>query len=188
MADAVLTDLALLEQLIAKLQVAYEQFFSGGTGKEPLDLVRQVEAILRTYSIGKLSNQVIQFRFNSLQARYNSLRNVWERRRKQSEGTRSHAWGVKNIRSTPEENQYTLVVTESSLLKGQVDELFGHYLAIRRRSGEPVDKIRRENFAAILAENVKKIRARSGCSAVLVKVDIHENRSRISAKPFHDQP
>ncbi len=184
MAEASGKELTILEQLIIKLQVAYEQFFTGGTKTEPLDLVKQAEDIIRNCSRGQIKNPAVRFRFNGLMARYNSYRSVWDRRKRRFEGEATpRAYSLKPSR---EEDVFTVIISETQLTDKQTNAVFTHYLEMRRKCGEPVDKLRAENFKAILSENIAKIRQRTGCSSVMVRVDIHDNKSRILAKPFEE--
>jgi hypothetical protein len=198
-------EVGLLEQIIEKLMVDYEKFFSGGIRKEPVELVRQAEGIIRNRVLAQVANPALQFRFNSLTARFNSQKAVWDRRRRQmEEGTSFKAYGLTTLRKEvppekpaprkPKEEErgetrapqegFSAVLTGNSLTEKQAMSLYEHYLELRRRCNEPTNTIRFENFRAVLTEQVKKLQGRTNCDSVLVKLDIQGNKSRISAKPF----
>jgi hypothetical protein len=186
MAENQVQDLNALEGLISKLQVAYEQYLAGALKKEPLDIVRQIEDSIRALGRTDMRNPAISFRFNSLRARYNSYKHVWEKRARQKiEGAAPpKPWGVKP--ATREGDTYTGIIPEGPLQDRQATDIFNHYIDLRKKCNEPVDKIRAENFKAILSENISKLRQRTGCKTVAVRVDIQDQRSRISAKPFEE--
>lgn len=183
MPDKTASNINNLEKLIIELQKKYEQFFSHNMRTEPLDAVRQVEDLIRNYARGQIKNPVLSFRYNNLVARYNSYKNVWDRRRRKMEGAAPHSPHALK-KETGREETYTSVIEEGPIKEGQIVEIFNHYIALRKQHNEPVDNIRLENFKTVLAEHVGKLRKNRGCSSVLIKVEIHQDKSRISAKAF----
>ncbi|HEX8185520.1 MAG TPA: hypothetical protein VF747_12230, partial [Blastocatellia bacterium] len=77
--NAIDEDLDRLEHEIRRLKVEYDIYFNGGMIRPPLDTKGRVEtSIKRIYdSRGMSFGQ--RFRYNSLVARYNVMRELWRR-------------------------------------------------------------------------------------------------------------
>jgi hypothetical protein len=210
MADPMTEDLNALNACIAKLQVAYEQYFSGGIKHEPLDLIKEAEAYIKKYAVNTGQNPGVYFRYNSLVARYNSFKKVWERRKRLFEGTDTpvKAWGIANPRTpaprrsqppaaappkaspppAPAPGGFSVVISGSAMTPQQAKQIFDQYVAVRSRLNEPTANLRVENFQAALADQLNRIRSKSGeGSSVVLKIDVKDNKSRITAKPSSDR-
>ncbi len=185
MAEDPIAEITILGELIAKLQILYEQYFSGSLNREPLDIVRQAEDIIRAYSRNPIQNPVLRFRFNNFVARYNAFRNVWDRRRKKVEGAAVKSYGLKNQKEA-DPDRFVYVMSEERPPEKRLSEIFKQYIDLRRKCNEPVDKIRFENFKAVLTEQIAKMKQKSGAAAVVLSLEILDKKSKISAKPFKD--
>ncbi len=208
MADPMTDDLNAFSACIAKLQVAYEQFFSGGIKQEPLELVKEAEGYIRKYAVNTGQNPGLYFRYNGLVARFNSFRKVWERRKKHLEGgdTVVKAWGLEHTRpetparakpaaATPRPapgppnapSGFSVVILGGTITPQQARQIFDQYVAIRARLNEPTANLRVENFQAALSDQLKQITSKTGDSSVVLKIDVKDNKSRITAKPSSEK-
>src|SRR5215470_20153695 len=78
-------DLDRLELEIRRLKIEYDIFFNGGAVRPPLDTKGRVEmTIKRLYDLRGLS-AAQRFRYNSLVARYNVMRELWRRQTQERE-------------------------------------------------------------------------------------------------------
>lgn len=71
--------LARLEEDIRKLKIDYGIFFSGGLKRAPHEARGRVEAIIKRIADDRNLTYVQRYQFNSLVARYTSLRELWRR-------------------------------------------------------------------------------------------------------------
>jgi hypothetical protein len=191
-------DIAQLETLLRQLEKEYDQFFSGLVRREPAATENAVLGIVRAYGGRPIQNSSLAFRMNSLVARYNSFRAVWTRRLREKEEGRPGPAGAARP-ATPQRQErkrqaHTAANPAEYLASDPMHEarhlgqFFETYRRLREESGEPVDKLRVENFQRALAEKVEKIKRERGCEAVLVRV-VHDGvRTRIVAKPFRRHP
>jgi hypothetical protein len=177
-------EIASLNGLIQKLQVSYDQYFAGALRREPLEMVREAEGIIDSLGRGRVENPVMRYRFNGLVARYNSFKSVWERKKREREGAAPHR--VYGLKTEPgEEESFSYIIEAGKLNDKQAREIFDHYKRLRRHCGEPVEKIRFENFKASLSDHILRIFREAEGGAVLVKLDIHQSKARISARLYH---
>ena len=76
---AVERDLQRLEAELKKLEAEYNMFFSGRLPKPPWETRRGVEAIVKQYDRAHLQNYGDRFRFVTLQARFATFLDLWDR-------------------------------------------------------------------------------------------------------------
>ena len=72
-------ELEELEINIKRLRIEYEQFFRGAMKREPSVLRGKVQKVITRFVSDPPRNPAIKFRFNSLNARYQSFRQLWGR-------------------------------------------------------------------------------------------------------------
>jgi hypothetical protein len=93
MATTIDQDIAELEKLLVTLKTKYDQFFRGEWEKARRsqelraleDVESQLQSVIRTQAGRSISNPSARFRFNSVVARYNSLKPLWARKRREVE-------------------------------------------------------------------------------------------------------
>ena len=84
---------------VNQLKREYEQYFLGTRPREPQLLRGEVQKMITYYTNVSISNTAQRFRFNSLQARFFSLRRHWDNTlRKMEEGTYQRHVFKANIR------------------------------------------------------------------------------------------
>jgi hypothetical protein len=72
-------DLRILEANLRKLETEYNMFFAGTLPRPPLETRTQVERLFRRYERVYIQSYADRFRLNSLQARFSTFANVWDR-------------------------------------------------------------------------------------------------------------
>lgn len=73
-------DLNTLEREITALKIDYERFFQGELRQPPLVPRRKIEESLRRLGDVEVDRAADRFRLQSVQSRYNALRELWEKR------------------------------------------------------------------------------------------------------------
>ncbi len=76
---------AEFEQKLERLRSSYEQYFIGISKREPLVQLKDVVRVMRSIDHDQLRNTAIRFRFRSLNQKFNTLRNYWNRTLRQIE-------------------------------------------------------------------------------------------------------
>ena len=81
--------LEILTGELHQLEVEYNMFFTGRMQRPPWETRRRVETIIRRWDRGHIETGVDRFRFSTLQARYSTFADLWEREmRAREEGRR----------------------------------------------------------------------------------------------------
>jgi hypothetical protein len=81
-------ELIFLERNITALRVEYERFFGGELKRPPVQSRRTIEDVLRRAGNAEVEKAAERFRLQSLQSRYNSFVEIWDKRlRAKEEGT-----------------------------------------------------------------------------------------------------
>ena len=81
-------ELSFLERNITALRVEYERFFGGELKRPPVQSRRTIEDVLRRAGNAEVEKAVERFRLQSIQSRYNSFVEIWDKRmRAKEEGT-----------------------------------------------------------------------------------------------------
>lgn len=78
-------ELDTLEEEIRKLKSRYDQFFTGIQKMPPLTDRRRVESMIHELNKQKMRENSRRFRFNTLSARFNQLRELWGRKMRERE-------------------------------------------------------------------------------------------------------
>src|SRR6185369_6778592 len=76
---AIAEDLPQLEGMLGSLITRYEQYFIGLEKREPLQLMSEVEQMVRRYANTPINNTMYKHKFTMLVARFNTYREHWNR-------------------------------------------------------------------------------------------------------------
>lgn len=149
-------ELDRLETDIRRLKVEYDVYFNGAMVRPPLDTRGRVEtSIKRLYdSRGMSFGQ--RFRYNSLVARYNVLRELWRRQGQDREQSGRPPTAEAQVAA----RAHTAVVCcrDPRQEPEKVSELYDHLMAARRECGERVGGLSLETFTRFLASKVDQMR------------------------------
>jgi len=74
-----------LEAEIKKLEAEYNMFFAGRLPRLPWETRKRIEALVKRYDRSPMQNTAERFRFGSLQARFQSFLDLWEKHLKAKE-------------------------------------------------------------------------------------------------------
>ena len=174
-------DLDRLEQEIRRLKIEYDIYFNGGTIRPPLETKGRVEtAVKRLYdSRGMTFGQ--RFRYNSLVARYNVMRELW---RRQSQGREESGRPP-----TPEaqlalrERTSIIRCSDPRLEPEKVSELYDRVIAAKRECGERIGALSLEIFTQFLASRADQIKEHLSTDKVEFVVGVDGGRVKFAARP-----
>ena len=171
--------IAQLEVDIKRLKVHYDMFFSGAMPRQPYELRKQVDTLIRTFNNTSIRKYHHRFMFNTLVGRYNMLCELWGKQlRAIEEGGRSAA--VASIlnrasssapRHVPETEELCFSVSiRNPVAEPEVmRELSEHYLEARRtESGHP--QIKLESFVKQIVRQAERLKGASGCETIEFRV------------------
>jgi len=174
-------ELDKLEHEIRRLKVEYDIFFNGGTLRPPIDTKGRVEtAIKRIYDTRGMSFGH-RFRYNSLVARYNVMRELWRRQTQSREES--------GRPPTPEaqvavREQVTVIRCHDPKLEPEkVSELYDQVVAAKRKCGEKLGALSLEVFTQFLTSRAEQIKDTLATDAVDFVVGVDNGRVKFAARP-----
>jgi hypothetical protein len=180
---AIAEDIILLDQKLNELIIRYEQYFIGLEKREPLQLLGDVEKLVRRNSGMPINNTMHKHRFNMLVARLNTYREHWNRiLRLMEEGRYSRDRFISDLhlrqKDKPEKRQpdSPLSVAESDL-----DRLVHEFREARKACSLPNDKITRELIAATIEKQRPALVAKLGTENFVFRVVVEDGKPKLKA-------
>jgi hypothetical protein len=187
---AVADDLDEIENGIRRLQIEWDKFFSGVDKKPPTDARARLEAFIRRYAGAELRNNTERFRFQTLQARYNTFNELWSKRLRAMEEGRIpglHGRAASPALTPSRAPAAASAAPEPVRLRdpGDADavrDLFDRFLQARRAAGEDA-AVRFESFQKLIAEQASRILTEKGAQAVDFRLETKDGKVSVKAKP-----
>jgi hypothetical protein len=174
-------DLDRLENEIRRLKIEYDIYFNGGTIRPPLDTKGRVEtSIKRLYDSRGMSFSQ-RFRYNSLVARYNVMRELWRRQTQEREenGRPPTAEAIAASR----ERTVTIRCKDPKTEPEKVSELYDHLVAAKRDCGERIGGLSLAVFTQFLTSRADQIKQTLSSKAVDFVIGVDEGRVMFVARP-----
>jgi len=184
-------DLRRLEVQLKVLETEYNKFFSGRLAKPPLDTRATVEALVRRYDRAFIPNTGDRFRFQTLQARFAALVELWDRGLRAREEGRPGPFAQPPPkpganRGAPSERVLHVASFRDPIR--EMDKLTDLYDALseaRRAIGQ--DPVPFHKFADVVRAQVGKLRHGSG-SEVAFRVAVKNGKVAFTAKALKGLP
>ncbi len=185
-----------LQQLDAKLKMAkldYEQFFLGNRPREPIILRQDIQKIVNLWSNLPIRNTAHRFRFNTLTARFFSLRRQWDEILRKIEAGTYEPLKFKleqkdRLRALQEGRGPDAAATKaksSAAGAKKEDDLFEQYADARMACGQGMDGIDRTKLKALLDKQEQTIRAQYNCAKVNFRVVVENGKAKLKATPVY---
>ncbi|KAA0249144.1 hypothetical protein FBQ97_12750 [Acidobacteria bacterium ACD] len=186
------TELKALERHVLDLRIQYERFFAGDSKLPPVKDRRQLESFLRRVSNQEIDKAAERFRLQTLQSRYNSLCELWDKRLRAREEGRP--WGgvhqVSGAAAAPAPAASGTPGRDagaSGAVKpgARVDftPLFEKYKAARAALGEDVSKLNYTRFEELVRRQADEIRQRTGATRLTFEVRSADGKVRLVGRP-----
>lgn len=173
-------DLDRLENEMRRLKVEYDIYFNGGTIRPPIDTKGRVEtAIKRIYDVRGLTFGQ-RFRYNSLVARYNVMRELWRRQTQDREesGRPPTAEAIAAVR----ERITVIRCTDPEAEPEKVTQLYNHLIAARRECGERIGGLTLEAFTQFLTSRADQIKRNLESDSVDFIVGVNNGAVKFTAR------
>jgi hypothetical protein len=174
-----------ISEAIDKFKVEFERFLAGATLVPPDEARLRLVRDFRELRNANLRASAEQFRLASLEARFNSYSELFNRRlREKEEGRTGRA-----VRSAaaPAETRLDAtsgIVVTDRLETAAVDAL---YETLARRPGSPnaAPAMELDKFRSYLSQQIESIRLKTGCEAVQFRIATEDGKLKLKAKPVH---
>jgi hypothetical protein len=174
-----------LEVELKRLEAEYNMFFAGRLPTPPWETRSRVEAIVKQYDRAHIQNYGERFRFITLQARYATFADLWDRGLRAREEGRVGPFAHKRPPKAPEkakiEDHILFVASFRDPLR-EMDKLHDLYQSLsdaRREVGE--ENVPFHKFADLVKSQVKKLRS-TGTVEVAFRVAVKDGKVNFTAR------
>jgi hypothetical protein len=178
-------DLQRLESDLKQLEAEYNMFFSGRLPKPPWETRARVEALVKQYDRGHITNTGDRFRFVTLQSRFAAFVDLWDRGLRAREEGRPGPFGPKPLPKTPEKKKPEDRILHVSSFRDplrEIDKLTELYESLseaRREVGEDAPPFHK--FAELVKNQVNKLR-KAGTPEVAFRVAVKDGKVNFTAR------
>ncbi len=179
-------DLQRLESDLKQLEAEYNMFFSGRLPKPPWETRSRVEALVKQYDRGHITNTGDRFRFLTLQSRFAAFVDLWDRGLRAREEGRPGPFGQKPVTKVPEkhkkiEDRILRVSSFRDPLRemDKLTELYESLSEARREVGEEAPPFHK--FAELVKSQVNKLK-KSGTAEVAFRVAVKDGKVNFTAR------
>jgi hypothetical protein len=181
-------DLNQLTSDLKQLEAEYNMFFAGRLPRPPWETRKRVEAMLKRWDRRRIESSGDRFRFQTIQARFASFSDLWDRGLRSREEGRPGPFAAphpKAPRRPEKEETHEPKVVHVAAFRDPVREvdkltaLYDSLMDARRGLGEDVVPFHR--FAALVKDQVAKFRE-SGSPEVAFRVTVKDGKVNFTAR------
>ena len=183
-------DLQRLEGELKRLEAEYNMFFSGLQPKPPWETRRRVETLVRHYDRAHIQNYGDRFRFSTLQSRFSTLAELWDRGIRAREEGRPGPFAVKRSPSTVDtgrpKDRILHVATFRDPLRQmeRLEELYDSLVTARHEVGE--DAVPFHKFAELVKTQVARLQG-MGSREVAFRVALKDGKVSFIARALKNE-
>ncbi len=178
-------DLTRLEADLKQLEAEYNMFFSGRLPKPPWETRARVEATVKQIDRAHIPNTGDRFRFTTLQARFQTFIDLWDRGlRAREEGRPGPFAHPRPVREPEKRGPEDRIVHVSSFRDpvreiDKLTELYESLAEARRELGEEAPPFHK--FADLVKKQVKKLK-QDGSAEVAFRVAVKDGKVSFTAR------
>jgi hypothetical protein len=178
-------DLQRLEAELKQLEAEYNMFFSGRLPKPPWETRARVEGLVKQYDRAYITNTGDRFRFVTLQSRFATFIDLWDRGLRAREEGRPGPFAHKRAPTEPEKKRPEDRILHVSSFRDPVreidklTELYESLAVARREVGEEAPPFHK--FAELVKNQVTKLR-KSGAPEVAFRVAVKDGKVNFTAR------
>ncbi|MDX1389877.1 MAG: MXAN_5187 C-terminal domain-containing protein [Acidobacteriota bacterium] len=173
--------LARLDDSIRRLKTQYDMFFNGALPREPIELRTDVERMIKRYANAPLRKYAHRYHLNALVGRFNSFSELWGKTlRSLEEGARA----TPQSRATAHEKVLGRCRLHDPLHEQErLRELHARYLEARSKYAGKNGNLPFETFVRGVATQAERVRAKSGCDEIELRLVLSERKVHLRARP-----
>jgi hypothetical protein len=177
-------DLQRLEAELKRLEAEYTMYFSGRLPKPPWETRARVEQIVKKFDRAYIQNYGDRFRFTTLQTRYATFIDLWDRGLRAREEGRSGPFAPPRPKAPEKKGPEDRIVHVAAFRDPvrEIDKLTDLYESLaeaRREVGE--EPVPFHRFAELVKNQVKKLRDSAGAE-VAFRVAVKEGKVNFTAR------
>jgi hypothetical protein len=177
-------DLARLEGELKRLEAEYNMFFAGRLPKPPWETRARVDGIVKQYDRAHIRSYADRFRFSTLQARYATFVDLWDRglraREEGRPGPFARAGSDQSARKGPDDRILHVASFEDPVREiDKLTELYDSLSEARREVG--AEQVPFHRFAELVKTHVAKLRA-GGSPEVAFRVAVKDGKVSFTAR------
>lgn len=181
-------DLQELASDLKRLEAEYNMFFAGRLPRPPWTTRTRVEATIKRYDRGLIQSTGDRFRFETLQARFQTLADLWDRGLRAREEGRPGPFSQlapkpAARKKEPGDVLHATAFTDPVREMDKLHALYDSLMDARRRSGE--DVVPFHKFAALVKTQVTKLRD-AGHDEVAFRVAMKDGKVAFTARGLKD--
>lgn len=182
---SLIDDLSHFERQLATLITRYEQYFIGLEKREPVQLLDEVDRIVRSYATTTITNTMLKHKYNMLTARLNTYREHWNRiLRLIEDGRYSRDRFIGDLRRRERASADTQrTETRPPSVNHELDRLFNEFREARKSCHLPFESLTREMVAATIEKCKPALVARLGTDNLSFRVTVENGKPKIKAAP-----
>lgn len=179
-------DLQALAAQLRKVEAEYTMYFSGRTARPPLESRAALDRAFRQYDRAHFDTPALRFQFQTLQARYSTFTDLWDR------GVRAREEGRPGpfTRPAPESPSEAAGVNEELLLSTPIadparesEKLHDLYEALMEaRRAEGHDVVPFHKFASLVRAQVQTLQERHPGDEVWFRVTRRDGKAHLTAQ------
>jgi hypothetical protein len=178
-------DLAALEAELRRLEAEYNMFFSGRLPKPPWETRGRVEALIKRWDRAYIQNYGDRFRFTTLQTRFATFAELWERGMRAREEGRPGPFAAPKPAAAPprpkDEDRIVHVASFKDPMRemDKLRQLWDSLVDARREVGE--DAVPFHKFTELVKSQVSKLK-KAGSPEVAFRVSVKEGKVSFTAR------
>jgi len=176
-------DIVRLESGIRQLKIQYDMFFAGSIPKQPLELRAELERIIRRHSVAPIRKYAVRFHFNALVSRFNSLSELWAKTLRALEEGDRPAPAVADRAGSSEQVIARCTVKDPEKERDLLKLLHARLLDARKKAGDATGKLSFESFVLSVNAQAGKMRDKTGCDKVDLRVIVVDRKVIVKARP-----
>jgi hypothetical protein len=178
-------ELTTLEAELKRLEAEYNMFFAGRLPRPPWETRGRVEAMVKRLDRGHITNTGARFRLNTLQSRFQTFVDLWDRGLRAREEGRAgpFAHPARAEEQTPKrpEDRILHVTTFSNPMQemDKLHELYASLAEARRQSGE--EAVPFHKFADLVKTQVDGLKEQ-GSAEVAFRIALKDGKVNFTAR------
>jgi hypothetical protein len=182
----------VLSAELRKLEGEYNMYFSGRSARPPLESRGRLDQLFKKFDRRAVESAAMRFRFQTLQSRYSSFVDLWDRAlRAKEEGRKSPIFRggmaapppppppVAHASASPIERPSAVTFSNPTQESDKLQTLYDSLMDARRQAGEAVVPFHK--FADLVKEQTQRLK-KKGSEEVTFSVTTTDGRVNLTAK------